>query len=204
MLAIVFRFPGLASEASVIAYWTMHEKTTQTVIALVALGYPGLVLFLVGLPYAWSMTSSAWARAATAMGCMFITSLVVALGLASAAGQLIQASDSNAHLGYGLHVAAFVLAAPAAGLGTGFFLAVIVSTFSVAPRWLRVPAGIGALCNAGALGGHFDLAGPLNSGNGLLGGIALPLASLMVYVACVCVERLVGHGRPRPTAADST
>jgi hypothetical protein len=54
------------------------------------------------------------------------------------------------------------------------------------PHGQRSPHGDAALAataaNIGAVGGLFRLDGVWNSGNGVLGGIALPLETLTVYV----------------------
>ncbi|MGH8881540.1 MAG: hypothetical protein ACRD0P_30010, partial [Stackebrandtia sp.] len=51
-------------------------------------------------------------------------------------------------------------------------------------RWLRWPALLGIVGNAGAIGGLFALTGPANSGDGILGGILLPLGTFLGWIAC--------------------
>ncbi len=126
---------------------------------------------------------------------MFMTALNVAIGLAFAAGLLL---GSGTGLTYGLHTAGFVLAAPATFAGVGFFVAVAAPAFrtDVLPRWSGWLAAAGALANVGALGGVLTLSGPLNSGNGVVGGIAAPLGAWLIWIVCVSVSWL--HGAPRP------
>jgi hypothetical protein len=55
---------------------------------------------------------------------------------------------------------------------------------------------IGAIANAGALGGVVSLEGPLNSGNGVVGGIAAPLGLYLAWILSVSVWWLM-EGRKR-------
>lgn len=48
----------------------------------------------------------------------------------------------------------------------------------------------GALANVGAVGGVLSLTGPLNSGNGLIGGIALPLGMWLVWILLASITWL--------------
>jgi hypothetical protein len=52
----------------------------------------------------------------------------------------------------------------------------------VFPRWLAWAAIVAALANIGALGGIFSLTGPLNAGNGVVGGIAAPLFAWVLWI----------------------
>lgn len=193
MLGIVFRLPPLDDPGVVAAYWSRWGPTTQIVIAAVALGYPPLLVFLADLAARWSVLAPVQAvvsRASAALLVMFVICLNVALGLVSAGGQLIAAG--RADLGYALHVAAFVLAAPATGLGAGGCLGLLYGSWQGAlqPRWLRWPALLACAGNVGTLGGLFALDGIWNSGNGLLGGIAVPLGTLTLYVLTASVAWL--------------
>jgi hypothetical protein len=71
---------------------------------------------------------------------VFVTALAVAFGLAGAGGLL----DRD---GYPLHVAAFVLAAPAAGCGAGTFVLLAVRLNGdgcVRAGWAGLPSASGA------------------------------------------------------------
>jgi hypothetical protein len=127
-------------------------------------------------------------------GLMFTTSLNVALGLVAAAGLLAETSSSE--FTYALHTGAFVLAAPVALAGAAFFGAIAVLSFAAGafPGWLAVLA---ALVNVGALGGIVSLTGPLNSGNGAVGGVAAPLLALVLWALLASLWML----RRRPGAA---
>ena len=109
MLAILFRFPDLDDADEVVDYWARLGAVTQLVIAAVVVGYPFLLLFLADLRQRWvtpTPSARAVAAASYAGGLMFVTALNIALGMASAGGQLID--TGNVELGYALHVAAFV------------------------------------------------------------------------------------------------
>lgn len=185
MLLIVFRLPALDSEHAVDVYWHHHRTLTQVVIAMVVLGYPLLLVWLAEVRRRWgdhSPTGQLLGTTTHTAGLMFITTLNVALGLASAGGQLI--GHGRRDLGYALHVGAFVLAAPATSLGVALCggLAWAAWTGALSPRWLRWPTAVAAATNALTLGGLFTLTGSWNSGDGVLGGIALPLGTLTVVV----------------------
>lgn len=188
MGAIILRFPDLDDVADIVSYWAELGTLTQIVIALTVAGYPFLLVFLAELKERWTSESPAQRRVAMATytgGLMFFTCLNVALGLGSAGGQL-SANPAHHELAFALHVAGWVLAAPAAGLGTTFGAGLVYAawTKALSPGWLTWPALIMLISNAGALGGLFALTGPWNSGNGILGGIALPLGSVVIFVAC--------------------
>ena len=126
---------------------------------------------------------------------MFMTALNVAIGLTMAGGLLLELSPGATAL---LHTAGFVLAAPAAFAGVAFFVAVADIAFRTAalPRWSGWLAVAGALANAGAVLGALSLTGPLNSGNGLVGGITAPLAAFVAWIFGVSVWWL--RQAPRP------
>ena len=144
-----------------------------------------MLIFLTDLRARWAVHEPSQAivsGASIALLLMFVTCLDVALGLASAGGQLIAVGRTD--LGYALHVAAFILAAPATGLGAGGCLGLVYGSWrgALRPRWLRWPALLAFAGNVGTLGGLFALDGIWNSGNGLIGGIAVPLGALTLYV----------------------
>jgi hypothetical protein len=115
---------------------------------------------------------------------MFMTALNVALGLDIAAGLLVNADSAST---YALHTAAFLLAAPAAFAGATFFVAIAVFAWEseVFPRWSAWLAVVGVVANAGTVLGILTLTGPLNSGNGIVGGIAAPLGIFLVWVFAI-------------------
>jgi hypothetical protein len=190
MLVVIPLFPDLDSRDEVVTFWQDHGSLTLGSIASVVAGYPLLLVFLadVAVRAARNEPYPLLSWAAPAAGLMFMTGLNVALGLAAAAGLIIdQGSDLSA--AYGLHVGAYVLAAPFTGAGTAFFVFVTLLAHRrhLEPRWLRWPGIAGVLGNAGAIAGLFSLTGPANAGNGILGGILLPLGTFMVWTLCASV-----------------
>lgn len=169
----------------------------QVVIAALSLSYPPLVVSLVDWHRRCTVAgvSATVATATVVLLLMFATCLNVALGLASAAGQLVTQGDGD--LGFGLHAAAFVLAAPATGLGVGGCVGLVLAArHGLRPAGLRWPAMAAPAANLGPLGGLFTLSGPFNSGNGILAGIMLPLGTLCLYVLAASLAWL------RPTSSD--
>jgi hypothetical protein len=77
-------------------------------------------------------------------------------------------------------------------------IGVLAFTTAVFPRWLAVAGGIAALANLGALGGIFSLTGPLNSGNGLIGGIAAPILAWILWILFVSLWWLRQPALPPP------
>lgn len=140
--------------------------------------------------------------AALACGVMFMTGLCAALGLAAAAGQIIEEGGTDLSAAYGLHVGSFVLAAPFTGAGVAFFVFVTLLAHRghLQPRWLRWPALLGVAGNLGAIGGLFSLTGPGNSGNGILAGILLPLGTFLLWTVCASTAWL----RARSTTSAPT
>jgi hypothetical protein len=171
--------PALADPAEVGRFWAGYGAAVRWTIVAAAVGYPLLLVFLADVAERSGFRRPVLAAVLNAL--VFVTALAVAFGLAGAGGLL----DRD---GYPLHVAAFLLAAPAAGCGTGMFVLLAVAAHRgwLRPRWLCWPACAAALANVGAFGGLFRLDGPWNSGNGLLGGIALPLGSFVGWVALAC------------------
>lgn len=182
------RLPELDSSLDVQAFWRANQQLMQVVIISVSVGFLFLMLFLGALielirtvPEA---SVASWIVLGSAL--MFMTALNVALGLDVAGGLLVDTDPAST---YALHTAAFLLAAPAAFAGTAFFVAIAVVTWEarVLPRWSGWIAIVGALVNAGAVLGILRLSGPMNSGNGIVGGIAGPLGLYLVWVFAISV-----------------
>jgi hypothetical protein len=193
MLIVIPLFPDLDSQVEVAAFWREHGNLTLAIMASVVAGYRALAVFLaeIAVRAARSGAQIVLGWAAFAAGLMFTTGLAVALGLAASAGRLAEHGADPA-TAYGLHAAAFILAAPFTGAGTGFFLLLtaLVQRGSLGPRWLRWPAIAGVAGNMGAIGGLYTLTGPGNSGNGILGGILLPLGTFLVWTLCASLAWL--------------
>jgi len=204
MAAVIPLFPDLDSRTEVVAFWDDHGALTLRIMALVVLGYPFLLVFLADVAARASGRGGrpvlSWA--ALAAGVMFMTGLCAALGLAAAAGRIVEESTEPS-AAYALHVGAFVLAAPFTGSGVAFFVfvALLSQRGHLQPRWLRWPALLGILGNVGAVAGLFTLTGPGNSGNGLLGGILLPLGTFLIWTACASLGWLRNARRSRPRNA---
>jgi hypothetical protein len=184
MAVVVPRLPDLRSSASVRAFYRAQGDLLQVVIILVALGFFFFLAFLGSVverlrrdPSSGALT---WVVLASAV--MFMTSLNIAIGLAATADLLHGVSSPGTV--YALHAAAFVLAAPAAGAGTAFFVAIAIASFGTAvfPRWLASVAVIAAVANVGAVGGIVSRTGPLNAGNGAVAGIAVPLFAWVLWI----------------------
>jgi hypothetical protein len=112
---------------------------------------------------------------------------------------------------YTLHTGAFVAAAPVALAGTAFFVAAAGLSFRAGafPRWLAWTAVLAAVVNVGALGGIFSLTGPLNAGDGAIGGPAAPILAWAVWILLASIVMLRESRRspvmppnhPRPVRA---
>lgn len=199
MVAVIPLFPDLDRRDAIVAFWQDHGTLTMRVVALVIVGYPLLLVFLadVASRAAANEVHPVLSWAALVAGVMFMTGLNVALGLVAAAGLIIdQGNDLSA--AYALHVGAFLLAAPFTGAGVAFFVLVIVLSQRgyLQPRWLRWPALLGLVGNVGPIGGLFTLTGAGNSGNGILGGILLPLGTFLVWTVCASASWLRDSRRP--------
>lgn len=183
---VVARFPDLASAAAVEGFWRENRGLMQAVAMPVSVGFLSLLAFLAELADRLRRVDGMLAGLAFGSALMFMTALNVSIGLDFAAGLLL---ESGTALTYGLHTAGFVLAAPATFAGVAFFVAVAAAAFrtGVLPRWSGWLAAVGALANVGAVGGFFTLAGPLNSGNGIIGGIAAPLGAFLIWIGCVSI-----------------
>lgn len=121
---------------------------------------------------------------------MFATALAVALGLDAAAVLLFGRASPETI--WALHSAAFLLAAPAADAGTAFFVAVGALAFAervwgAGFGWLAVVA---ALVNLAAITGFFAVSGAANSGNGVVAGLAGPVAAWLIWIVAVSISWL--------------
>jgi hypothetical protein len=188
MAIAIPRLPDLDSSHDVQAFWRTNQQLMQVVILAVSVGYLFFLLFLGALVELVRTVADAGATCWVILGSgvMFMTALNIALGLDIAGGLLVDVEPAST---YGLHTAAFLLAAPAAFAGAAFFVAIAVATWEakVFPRWSGWIAILGVLVNAGAISGILTLSGPLNSGNGIVGGIAGPLGLYLVWVFAISV-----------------
>jgi hypothetical protein len=188
MAIAIPRLPDLGSVHGVQAFWRANQGLMQGVILSVSVGFLFLLVFLGALVELVRTVPGSGAIAWVVLGSalMFMTALNVALGLDIAGGLLIEADPAST---YSLHTAAFLLAAPAAFAGATFFAAIAVFTWESRffPRWSGWVAVAGVAVNAAAVLGIFTLTGPLNSGNGIVGGIAGPLGLYLIWVFSVSV-----------------
>lgn len=198
MAVVIPRLPDLGSTHNVEEFWRDNQTLMQAVILSVSVGFLFLLAFLGALVERLRTAVDADAIVWVAFGSalMFMTALNVALGLDIAGGLLVETDLGST---YALHAAAFLLAAPAALAGTAFFVAITVITWQtgVFPRWSAWLAIVGALTNVGAVLGIVSLTGPLNSGNGIIGGIAAPLGLYLVWIFAVSVWWLRGRQTSR-------
>jgi hypothetical protein len=181
---VVLQAPDLGSSTEIHDFYVNHGDLLEVVALLVSVGF-GFFLYFLGtlvevLRRAEPSGPLIWVALASAL--MFMTSLNIAVGLVATA-KLLSVTSSPDTL-HGVHAAAFVMAAPAAPAGTAFFAAVAAASFRAAafPRWLAWAAVIGALANVGALGGIVSLTGPLNAGNGIVGGPAVPVIAWITWI----------------------
>ena len=192
MAIVIPRLPDLGSAQRVEAFWRANQQLMQGVILSISVGFLFLLLFLGALiellRTAGAPGAAIWAAFASAL--MFMTALNIALGLDIAGGLLVDTLPSAT---YALHTAAFLLAAPAALAGAGFFVAVagIVWDTGVLPRWTAWLAVVGVVANVGAVFGTLSLTGPLNSGNGIVGGIAAPVGIYLLWIFSVSLWWLI-------------
>lgn len=198
MAIVIPRLPDLGSAAEIERFWQENLGLMQAVILSVSIGFLFLLVFLGGLVERLRQAGGALAFTALASALMFMTALNVALGLDLAAGLLSE--DGSSKSTYALHTAAFLLAAPAAPAGAAFFVAIALASFrrNLFPRPLAWLSVVGVIANVGALGGALSLTGPLNSGNGLVGGIAAPLGLYLTWILCVSVWWLRPGAAPQP------
>jgi hypothetical protein len=196
---IMPRLPDLGSAAEIERFYHHQAATLKVVLLLVSVGFFFLLCFLgtvmARLRRAAGSGPLTWIAFAGAL--MFMTSLNVAVGLSAAAGLLSKTSTPD--IIAGLHSAAFVLAAPVAPAGTAFFgaTAVVSLTGGAFPRWVGWAAVIAAVANIGATSGIFSLTGPLNSGNGALGGITAPILAWAAWILLASLWLLTEGPDPR-------
>jgi hypothetical protein len=204
MAIAIPRLPDLDSSHAVQAFWLTNQQLMQGVILSVSVGFLFLLVFLGALVELVRSIPGAGAAAWIVLGSalMFMTALNVALGLDIAGGLLVGSDQAGTYV---LHTAAFLLAAPAAFAGATFFAAIAVVTWEaeVFPRWSGWIAVVGVLANAGAVLGILTLTGPLNSGNGIVGGIGAPLGMYLVWVFAVSVWWMRRTSENRPPRYES-
>lgn len=199
------RLPDLGSADTVAAFWRENMGLMQVVIVSASVGFGFLIGFLgalsarlVHFQAGWSATFTILASAVT-----FFTALNVALGLDAAAGLVLDSAGPEA--AYLLHTAGFVLAAPAAFAAVAFFvcLTAVIGRTHAFPRWLGWLAAVGAVANVGAVGGATAVTGPLNSGNGVVAGIAAPLGLFVLWCAAASTWWLYDLHRTRSDRLDT-
>jgi hypothetical protein len=201
MALVVGDLPALDSAADVERFFSDRGELLKVVIACVSVGfffYLGFIAALVQhLQVADTPATLTWLTFASAL--MFMTLFNAAVGLDAAAGLVFETSTPE--LTHALHTAAFVLAGPAALVGVAFFVAVAAVALDCGglPRWLGWLAVLAAAANLGALGGIFSASGALNSGNGALGGIVVPLFAWVMWIFLAAVWML-GSAAQRPQA----
>ena len=199
--------PDLGSAQRVEAFWRANQQLMQGVILSTSVGFLFLLLFLGALVellrIAGAPGAAIWTAFASVL--MFMTALNVALGLDIAGGLLVDTDPTGT---YALHTAAFLLAAPAALAGACFFIAIagIVWRTGALPRWTAWLAIVGVVANVGAVFGTLSLTGPLNSGNGIVGGIAAPVGVYLLWIFSVSLWWLIEQNRirrPKPCESAS-
>jgi hypothetical protein len=196
---VIPQLPDLGSSAEIESFYRGHADLLKVVILLVAAGYFFLLGFLGALFDRLRRIEGPLPWIAFASALMFMTSLNIALGLAATAG-LLSSGEGAASTG-ALHRAAFLLAAPAAPAGAAFFVATSALSFrtGVFPRWLAWFGVFAAVSNVGALGGIVSFTGPLNSGNGAVGGIAAPVLAWLLWIllTSLCLIKQADGETPR-------
>ncbi len=198
MAIAIPRLPDLGSAQTVETFWRANTALMKGVIVSVSVGYFFLLVFLGALVElvrtADGTGAAGWVVLGSAL--MFMTALNIALGIDIAGGLLVDADPAST---YALHTAAFLLAAPAAFAGVTFFVAVAALGFrtDALPDWSAWLAVVGVVANAGAVLGVLTLTGPLNSGNGAVGGIAAPLGMYLAWVLAVSMWWLREPARSR-------
>jgi hypothetical protein len=188
MAIVIPRLPDLGSAEKVETFWRENQELMQGVILSLSAGFLFLLIFLGALVELVRSAPGAGALSWIMLGSalMFMTALNVALGLDIAGGLIVDIDPAGT---YSLHTAAFLLAAPAAFAGATFFVAIAVFIWEtgVLPRWSAWIAVVGVAANVGAVFGILTLTGPLNSGNGIVGGIAAPLVLYLLWIFSVSV-----------------
>jgi hypothetical protein len=189
MALVILELPSLDSTVAVDNIYAEHGDLMTVILCSVSLGFIFFLIFLGTLVEDLrSGAGSAWTWIAFGSALMFTTALNVALGLDAAA--VLLHGSAGADTVWTLHSAAFLLAAPAAGAGVAFFVAAAVLAFAGErlPAWSGWLALLAVAINAGALGGFFALDGPLNSGNGLIAGLAGPVLVWLVWIVAVSLS----------------
>jgi hypothetical protein len=181
---VVLQAPDLGSSAEIRGFYASHGGLVEVVALLVGVGFLFLLYFLGALldELRRAEPSGPLTWLALASSLVFVTSLNIAVGLVATA-RLLSGTISPDAL-RGVHAAAFVIAAPAAAAGTGFFAAIAALTFRAPaiPNWLAWAAVIGAVANLGALAGVISVTGPLNAGNGIVGGPLVPVSAWLAWI----------------------
>ncbi|MCT7657542.1 hypothetical protein [Mycobacterium deserti] len=189
MALVIPEFPDLAGPAGVGAYYAEHADAMKLVLCSASLGFVAFLIFLGELIAELIPRRSAWTWSALASALMFMTALCVAFGVVAAAVLGFERASPEAV--WLAHAVAFLLAAPAAAAGTTFFIAVAVLAFDgLWPHGFGWLSAVGAVVNLAALAGFFSLTGAPNSGNGLLGGMAGPVAIWVMWIVAVSVHWL--------------
>jgi hypothetical protein len=203
---VVGDLPELDSVAEIDTFFSESGDLLKVVIACVGVGFFCLLSFLAALAQHLQDAEGGgvlkWLALTSAL--MFMTLFNAAVGLDAAAGLLHDTSTPE--VTHALHTAAFVLAAPAALVGVAFFVAVAAAAFDIGafPRWLGWAGVLAAIANLLALGGIFSASGPLNSGNGALGGIVAPLFAWVVWILLAAVWMLRSTAQPAPPSPASS
>jgi hypothetical protein len=188
---VVPGLPNLATAGGVDRFYAEHGELMKVVLGCVSVGFVFFFAFLGALiEQLRARSAGGWTWMASGGALMFITSLGVAVGLDAAAA--LMHGRAETHTVWVLHSAAFLLAAPAAGGGVAFFVAVAVLGLrsDALPRWSGLLSVMGVVLNAGALGGFFATAGALNSGNGLIGGLAGPVLIWLAWITSISLTWL--------------
>jgi hypothetical protein len=200
MALVIPELPNLSTASQVTDFYGEHAGLMKVILACVSAGFAFFLVFLGALVARLPRSGEHgyWTWTALASALMFTTALCVALGLD--AGAVLLHDRAGQETVWTLHSAAFLLAAPAAGAGVAFFAA--MAALSVEenglPHWSRWVALAAGIINLGALGGFFSLSGPLNSGNGVIGGLAGPVASWLVWILAMSCTWIV----ERPSSVD--
>ena len=189
MALVIPFFPNLAGPTGIGVFYADHANSMKWILASISVGFIAFFIFAGRLVADLIPCGSGWLWSALGGALMFMTALCAALGVDAAAVLLFESVSPETV--WTLHAVAFLLAAPAAGAGAVFFVAVAALAFGGTwPRsfgWLAV---LGAAVNLAAVAGFFSLAGAPNSGNGLLGGLAGPVAAWVIWILAVSLRWL--------------
>ena len=188
---VITELPDLDSASAVAAFYGRHAGLMEAILCSVSLGFATFLVFLGALTERLvAHRAGGWGWVAFGAALMFMTALSVALGIDAAAALLRDKISAEVILS--VHSTAFLLAAPAAGAGVAFFIAVGAASSGERglPAWSGRVATIGAIVNTGALAGFFSLSGVWNSGNGLVGGLAGPVLMWIIWIVAVSLSWL--------------